>query len=68
MKKVDNFIGKYFPGGCFMKLSTRSPKDAGWRYQKGESLNLLIDELTGLLKGTTCLDYKARNKIYKYFL
>lgn len=51
-----------------MKLSTRSPKDVGWRYQDETSINKHALRLTELLQGTKNLDKEARNKIYRYFL
>jgi hypothetical protein len=39
IKKVDDFIKEHFPQGCFMKLSTRSPKDRGWDYRDETTKN-----------------------------
>lgn len=39
IKKVDDFIIEHFPQGCFMKLSTRSPKDRGWDYRDESTKN-----------------------------
>jgi hypothetical protein len=66
--KVNQFLKENFPMGCFMKLSTRSPKDAGWRYQDDSIAKLHIEKITNLLAGTKQLDRRTINKLYRYFL
>lgn len=48
--RVDECIHKYFDGGCFPKLSTRSPKDYSWDFRDEQYFKSSVASLSEFMR------------------